>query len=84
MSALRDPTARSAGLQPSLAKCARDSLLAQVDMALRSAGTILHPQALTYATRADMAALVTSLPPGEPRSTLERLGTEGATLTSNI
>ena len=72
------------GLIPSRAKCARDSLLAQVDVALREVGKILHPQPLIYATRADMCALVASLPQGDPKATLERLGSEGVTLTSNI
>ena len=72
------------GLIPSRAKCACDSLLAQVDVALREVGKILHPQALIYATRADMCALVASLPQGDPKVTLERLGSEGVTITSNI
>ena len=72
------------GLIPSRAKCACDSLLAQVDVALREVGKILHPQALIYATQADMYVLVASLPQGDPKATLERLGSEGVTLTSNI
>ena len=47
----------SSGFMPSRAKCARDSLLAQVDVALREVEKIFHPQALMYATRADMRAL---------------------------
>ena len=72
------------GLIPSRAKCACDSLLAQVDVALREVGKILHPQALIYATRADMYVLVASLPQGDPKVTLERLGSEGVTIRSNI
>ena len=52
----------SSGFLPSRAKCARDSLLAQVDVALRGEEKIFHPQVLMYATRADMRALVSSLP----------------------
>ena len=69
---------------PSRAKCARDSLLAQVDVALREVEKILHPQDLMYATRADMRALVASLPQGDAKATLERLGRDGVTITSNI
>ena len=69
---------------PSRAKCARDSLLAQVDVSLRGVEKIFHPQALMYATRADMRALVASLPQGDSKATLERLGRDGATITSNI
>ena len=69
---------------PSRAKCARDSLLAQVDVALREVEKILHPQDLMYATRADMRALVASLPQGDAKATLERLGRDGVIILSNI
>ena len=63
---MSDFRSTSSGFMPSRAKCARDSLLAQVDVALREVGKILHPQTLIYATRADMCALVASFPQGDP------------------
>ena len=80
---MSDFRSTSSGFMPSRAKCARDSLLAQVDVALREV-EIFHPQALMYATRADMRALVASLPQGDSKATLERLGRDGVIILSNI
>ena len=70
------------GLDPSLAKTARDRLLAELDVQLRASGRTVPPLALIYATREDMRALVASLSRGDPKTELERLGREGYTTES--
>ena len=82
MAQYRSSTHAFPGFDPAKAKCARDKLLAEVDVELRAAGHTCHPQALLYATKADMDSLVASLPTGAPRMRLEQLGREGIALTT--
>ena len=66
MAELRASTCAYQGLQSTKATYVRDRLLACVDQ--DRAGVIVHPQAVIFATKADMRGLVTVFPEGPPRS----------------
>ena len=78
----RHPSNPFKGFYPNRAKCASDKCIAEVEVAFRAAGRVLHPQALLYATKEDMATLVTSLPASTQRSRLAEIGHSGITLTT--